>query len=117
MIRFFLAGGVPMLFVVVLGLLAVASSIPCARRPGPGPLAVVRALTAATVFSVLCATWTDLCAVFTRVPAHPEWTADSGLAPVLLTGLGEALTPGVVGFALLSVTWLLVAVGARRVEG
>ena len=116
-VQFFLAGGVPMLFVVVFGLLAVAASVPYARRPGPGALGVVRALTAATTFSVLCATWSDLCAVFTKVPAHPEWVAESGLANIVMIGLGESLTPGVVGFALLSVTWLLVAVGARRAEG
>jgi hypothetical protein len=116
-VQFFLAGGVPMLFVVVLGLLAVAAAVPYARRPGNKPLGVVRALTVATAFSVLCATWSDLCAVFTKVPAHPEWVAESGLASVVMTGLGESLTPGVVGFALLSAAWLLVAVGARRVEG
>jgi hypothetical protein len=34
---------------------------------------------------------------------------------VLSQGFAESMSPGIVGFALLSLTWLVVSVGLRRI--
>ena len=55
----------------------------------------------------------DFGAVCTQVPLHPEW-ATHGVFEVVLTGFGEAMSPAIVGFTLLSLAWLVVAIGHRR---
>jgi hypothetical protein len=52
--------------------------------------------------------------VSVKVPANPEMAASENLPIVLLVGLGESLTPAILGAAIVAVTALLVAVGLRR---
>jgi hypothetical protein len=56
----------------------------------------------------------DLGAVADFVGANPEVVAEAGLATIALLGLGEALGPVILGFAVLAVVALLTAVGLRR---
>jgi hypothetical protein len=114
MMEFFLAGGIGMLFVLVFGLAALVASAFFARRPDGRRLGAIRALSTATVFAVCAGVAAGFAAVCTKVPGTPEWAHSTDMPLIVLTGCGEALSNAIIGFALLAVTWLFVAVGERR---
>lgn len=115
MLEFFLGGGWSMFVVLVLGLAAVVAAARFAFRPEPARIGAIEALTRATVFAALAGVLSCFGAVGAKVPAHPEWAERmGGLGNVVLAGVGEAMAPGVLGFGLLSVAWLAMATGHRR---
>lgn len=116
MLNFIRAGGVGMILVLLLSVPCLLAAGAFVRAPDPRRLQMVRALSTALVFSVLTAVCSNLAAVMSKVPEHPEWSKSPDMPLIVMTGLAEALTPTLVGFAVLTVTWLLMAVGYRRSE-
>lgn len=116
MINFILAGGVANLFTLIFGLIAVVAGVLQARRATENRLKVIQALSVSLVASTLCGAAAAFRAVFMAVASQLESGAmDPAQAELLkLVGYSEALTNLILGFALLSITWLLVAVGTRR---
>jgi hypothetical protein len=114
MLELLRSGGVPGLFVVLFGLLTLAAATRFAIRPHTGDVAGIRALTATTAFAVLTALAANFTAVMWKVTGRPEWAHDPELHLIVMRGLGEATTPAILGFAVLTVTWFLVALGRRR---
>lgn len=111
----FLEGGFAMLFVAVFGLVALVSAARYALQPVPGAERAIVAYGAAVLFVSLAGVAIDLDAVGTNVAAHPEWADEAGgLGLVVLVGVGEALSPAIVGLAVLGVVSLLLAIGLRR---
>ncbi len=115
MIEFLLAGGWSSWMVLILGGACFASAALFARRPEPRRLPVLRALTWATVFSVLAGLGANFTATLSRAGAEEETARGSGMSMVL-TGGAEALTPAVLGFTLLALAWMFVAIGMRRLQ-
>ena len=114
MLEFFLAGGYSMVLVLLFAALTLVAAIAFMRRPKEKDVGRIRALSAATVFTVLGGFSANLAAVFTKVPGNLEWAHSPDLALIVMTGLGEALTPAILGFTLLSITWLITAAGVGR---
>ena len=114
MVAFFVAGGWSMWFTLLFGVLAVVSAGFFVRRGQKRHLAVLRALTAATAFMSVAGCAADFSAVMWKVPKL--FGDDPKLPLIVMQGLGEAVTPATLGFSLLSVAWLLVAVGVRRAD-
>ena len=57
----------------------------------------------------------DIGAVMKRVPQLPEFASSPDLRVALYTsGIGESMVPAILGFTVLSLVWLLAAVGFRR---
>lgn len=108
------AGGFGIWIVLLFGVFALGTAIRFATRPEPRALRVLTALSWATVFAIFSAVSSNLAMVMWRVPQHPEWSKSPELPLIVMTGIGESLTPSILGFTLLGVTWLLVAVGYRR---
>ncbi len=102
-------GGVPVLFVILFGVLALVGGAYAAARPSESTLRYAKAMSAATVASVLSATCADLGAVFVTVSRAPGTPT-----AMLYEGFSEAMSPGILGFSLVSLTWLFVAVASRR---
>jgi hypothetical protein len=114
-VSFFLAGGFPMVFVLVFGGVALASAGRFAMQPVAGGARSIVAYGAAVAFVSLAGLAVDLVAVAHHAVGDPELVAEAGgIGALALLGLGEALSPVVLGFALLAVTSLLTAVGLRR---
>ena len=112
MVEFMKAGGWSMWFVLLLGLGALVAAILFLLKSDLRKLALVRALSLATVFAIA----SGLCA---NVAAVMKFAGDYQGPHFLLTvmyGLAEAAAPGILGFTMLSISWLLVAVGTRRVQ-
>ncbi len=115
MLRFIQEGGYSMWLILVLGLLCLGLAASFAFRPAERKLNILRPLSLATVFSILGAIAADLGVVMKRVPQLPEFTSNPDLRVVLYTsGIGESMVPAILGFTILSVAWLLAAVGYRR---
>ncbi len=114
MLQFMLEGGVPMVFVLVLGVVALVAAGLFMARPEAHKLGFIQWMSAATLFATLTGVVSDLGAVFTKIPSNPEWSHSPDLALIVMTGLGESTRPGTLGFSLLMLVALLVAVGYRR---
>jgi hypothetical protein len=106
------------LFVAIVGLGALWTAIRFAIRPTERGLAVLRPLSATTTFAALTAFLLGITNALVGVNRRLETAADAAAVAkawqVFLAGLAEATVPLALAFALLAVTWLLVAVGLRR---
>lgn len=113
MVELMQAGGWSMWMVLFLSLATILAAIRFVAGAQVGRLTLVRALTCATVFAILTGLCANLAAVMTRLASEESLAPQAQLAR-LLAGLAEAVAPGILGFAMLCVSWLLVAVGTRR---
>jgi hypothetical protein len=114
MVEFMKAGGWSMWFVLLLGLGSLAAAIWFLVRRQLGTLALVRALTLATLFAIASGLCANVAAVMTY--ASRNELAGPHLVYAVTAGLAEAAAPGILGFAMLAISWLLVAVGTRRAQ-
>jgi len=112
MLDFMKAGGVPAIVILILGTVSVVSAARFFRAADPGQLAVVRALNIAVTWAVIVGVAADLRSVASHVARDPEWSKDP-LGP-LLQGFAEALVPAVLGGTILSVSWILIGFGLRK---
>lgn len=108
-------GVVPMSFLLLFGLLALGAAFHFALRADRRTLGFVTSMANATVFTTLAATFADLGATFMTVSrALEQGAAPLHAGAMLVEGLGESTSPGILGFAFVALTWMLVAVGRRR---
>ncbi len=114
MIEFFRAGGWSMFLILMLGLVTLFAAAAFMRKPAAADIGMIRGFSVATVFAVLTGISADLAAVFTHVPNTPEWAHSPDMPLIVMTGLGEALTPAILGFTMLTLAWMVTAVGVRR---
>ena len=114
MIALMRAGGAPIWIVLLFGALTMIAAGYFFFRPDERRLAMLRGLSNATVFAVLTALCANLAAVMFRVPSHLPWSKSPAIGVAVMTGIGEALTPGMLGFTLLALAWLMTALGLRR---
>lgn len=108
------AGGAPMWFIAIFGVVALVAAILFARRPESRRLEFIRMLSRAVLYSVGAGITSDLAAVFTKVPGNPEWAHSPDLHLIVMEGLGESMAPGILGFTLLSLVAFITAIGLRR---
>jgi len=105
-------GGWPMWFILVFGLVALGASARFVAKPERRRLGFIKGMALATLLSTLTGICADLMAVFVHISERyadkPDWHF------YMLRGFAEALTPGVLGLPLLSLTALLCAVGMNR---
>jgi hypothetical protein len=107
-------GGWAMWFVLPLGLVTLAVATAFAREPGPKRRDAVRSLSLATSFVIMSALALNLAAVGSKVPNIPELANHPRLELIVMQGIAESLAPAILGFALLSLAWLIAAIGDRR---
>ncbi len=114
MLEFFLAGGVPMLGVVVCGLGALIAAVRFALSPDPRKVMAIVSLSVAALVSSVLGSAADLTVVFRTIGKMPEWQKPEVLPLILIQGASESLSPVILGLTLLTVIWLVMAVGYRR---
>ncbi len=116
MLEMFRNGGYPMWFILVFGVVALIAATLFAARPEATKVGAIKALTVATLLSVGSGVASDIAAVGLKVPANPAWAHSPDLALIVMQGVGESMSPAIMGFSLLSMVWLVVAVGQRRLS-
>ena len=109
-----IAGGVPMVFVVVFGLVAVLAAARFAYAPGDGRFGHLVALCASVAAASLAGCAADLMAVAVHVSGNEEWTSSPDFPVIVLMGFGESMSPLILGFGLVAATAILSAIGLRR---
>ena len=111
MIEFMQAGGFSMWVILALGLVTAVSGGLYAKARSKQSLVRLALFSVATLFASVAGLASDLATVFMKVPAHPEWSKSPDLHLIVMTGIGESLTPIVLGSALLMIAWTIAAAG------
>ncbi len=104
-------------FFALVALATLGTAAYFAFRPSERTLGILRPLCAATTYSALAAFFAGITNGLYGVARVMDGTiaAPAGrLWPMVVGGLAESPIPLVAGFAVVSVAWLLVAVGLRR---
>jgi uncharacterized membrane protein len=112
MLDWFLAGGFNMYFLAVLAIVMIATAARFARNADPHRLSILRALSWALVATTLTGFVGGLVATCRFVIDRPEAAANP--LPYLLQGFSESCSNLVFGGSIAVITWILVAVGVRR---
>ena len=112
-------GGAPMLFILVTGLIGLAAAFYFALRAKKQSLGFIRGMAAATLFGTLAASCADAGATLYAAEKsfdknEPE--AAGRAMHIIVEGLAESTSPGILGFSFLGLTSMLVAVGRRRLD-
>jgi hypothetical protein len=106
-------GGWSMFAVVVFGLVALATAAFYAARPDARHEGFVQWMSRATLWSILAGMCSDFATVFRVLGEMDDWNRRT---QILFVGSAESLSPGIMGFVLLSLTALLTSVGRRRLD-
>jgi hypothetical protein len=112
-------GGWPIWFTLLFGLISLAAAARFARSGDKKHLGFVIGMSAATLFSVANGIVADLSAVGHHLNERWDQYFPSGatmpdLTRLLGQGFAESMSPGILGFTLLSLTWLVAAAGLAR---
>ncbi|HEU0032243.1 MAG TPA: hypothetical protein VFQ53_16525 [Kofleriaceae bacterium] len=110
MVDFIRAGGFSMLVLLALGAVLVITAIKFARNADAQRLSLIRALSNALVFASI----TGFVAGLASTAMYVVRNEPKDTLAVLLTGFAESTTNLILGGGLAFVTWILVAVGVRR---
>jgi hypothetical protein len=96
---------------LILGLVPLAMAVTYVARPTERHLALMRPLSLAGLFAAIAGTVLGFINVL-----RPLWTREltAETYRVMAIGAAESLVPVFVGFASLTVAWLLVAIGMSR---
>lgn len=113
--EFFAAGGFSMPIVLALGLAAIVTAALALARPEPRRIQTARGLERAQIHLVIASVAMNLWTVGNQAPGYAEREA-TALAPIVLMGFAESITPAVLGFSLLMFSSILLAAAARRVD-
>lgn len=113
MLTLFREGGYPMYFVVLFGGLGLATAVFAVFRPDSRRFEYVKWMMLATALAAINGTFADLGAVFHAVARFKEQGREDW-STLLFEGLGESMAPGIMGFALLALTAMTVAIAKRR---
>lgn len=108
------AGGAPMWFIAIFGVVALAVSARFVMCPNAQRLGLIRGLWLATLFSIGAGVTADLAAVMMHVANKPEFANSPHVHLTVMTGIGESMAPAILGFSLLSLSAFLTAIGSRR---
>jgi len=114
MLEFIRSGGIVMFVILAFGGATLVVAAMHARRPTVRRYDLVKSLSVATVFATLTGTAAGFAAVMHKVPLSPEWSHSPDLHLIVMTGLGEATSNAILGFAIMAICWMLVAIGTRR---
>jgi hypothetical protein len=114
MVEFIRAGGYPTIVTLVFGVIILVLGGLFVWRPSERRYRVLKAMSTATCFSVIGGVCSNFAAVMSKVPNHPEWSKSPDVHLIVMYGIGEALTTAILGFTILSLAWLMAAVGQRR---
>jgi hypothetical protein len=112
MIGFMRSGGFNMLVLAVLAIPALWTAVGFARNADPHRLSILRALTLAIVFATITGWVTGLVATCRHVAGDPEMMKEP--LGYLLIGFAESCANLVLGGGIVTLAWILIAVGVRR---
>lgn len=114
MLTLFKEGGFPMWAVLAFGLTALVTAFVFAVRPSERNIRFIKGMASATILASIAGVAIDFSTVAHYV-SEKEMAADQRWRTVL-EGFGESMAPAVMGFTMVALVALLVAVGTRRLD-
>jgi hypothetical protein len=114
MLTLFAEGGFPMWFLLAFGVAMLVFAVRFAMAPARRALRTTFALAGGTTMASLTAVCADVAAVGHEAPAYLKAHPDTTMVEALLQGIAESMSPGIVGFAMLALAALIVALGVQR---
>jgi hypothetical protein len=114
LVTLFRNGGFPMVFVIAFGVIALGTSFWYALRPDAKHEGFIKWMGRATLWAILNGFCSDLATV--AYFAAKEEMDSVQRTRIMLEGFYESMSPGILGFAFLSLVALLTAVGRRRLD-
>lgn len=106
--------GFPVFFLLAFGLLAMGFAVRFATSPSQRVFRTTLALCAATLLTSINCIFAALSAVGHQASDYLKLHPESSLSEVVLLGVGESMAPGILGFTLLSLIALILALGVYR---
>ena len=103
-----------MWFLMVFGALSLICGARFALRPEPARLRMAGAMSLATLFTTLTGVCTDLATVGHQVPIFMAHNSSDLLPSLLLQGFAESMSPAILGFTVLTLAALFIALGCHR---
>lgn len=103
-----------MFFLLAFGLAALVFAARFALSPTQRSLRTAAALSAATGFTAITGTCAAFAAVGHHAPEYLKRHPETTLAEVVLLGIGESMSPGILGFTMLSLIALILGLGFWR---
>ncbi len=114
MMTLFAEGGFPMWFLLAFGLATLVSAARFAWAPTRRALRTTCALAVSTAFTGATGICAALAAVGHQAPSYLRTHPDLNMVEVLLQGAAESMSPGILGFTILSLAALIVSLGFQR---
>lgn len=111
MVDFFRAGGFNMYVLAVLGIAQLIVAGMFARNATPQRLSLIRSLSWAIAFSSIVGTMSGFAMTLKGCANMPTFDVQ-----ILCMGFAESLTNPILGFGIISIAWILVAVGVRQLK-
>jgi hypothetical protein len=108
--------GFPIWFVLAFGALTLLCCARYAAMPRSERLPLAGALGLATLFSTITAICADLATVGHQGPTFLAQHPDMQVYALVLQGGAESLSPAIIGFSMLTLAALLVALGCYRAQ-
>lgn len=116
-------GVVPMMFILIFGIAGLLAAFFFAIRAERRTLGFLKTISAAVFFATLSATCADVGATLYNVSdvyekGEPYKFRDQPIHPsaMIVQGMAESTSPGILGFSFLAVIAMLSAVGRRRLD-
>ncbi len=109
-----LEGGWPMWFTLFFGLISLGAAARFAKSADRRQLGFLVGMSLATFFSVLSGIVADLAAVGHNLNERWDQYQDFPIIRIVGQGIAESMSPGIMGFTMLSLTWMIAAVGLSR---
>lgn len=100
--------------ILLIGLTCFVAAFSFMVKPSEVKLAFFRPLAVATTFASIVGVVTGLAMTLSTIAWELQGGEKTVASAQFLGGLSEALVPSIVGFALLALAWLAVALGMRR---
>jgi hypothetical protein len=107
-------GGFPVFFLLAFGLFAMGFAVRFATAPSQRVFRTTLALCAATLLTSINGIFAAFWTVGHHAPDYLKRHPESSLGEVALLGFGESMSPGILGFTVLSLVALILALGVYR---
>jgi len=107
-------GGFPVFFLLAFGLFAMLFAVRFAMAPSQRAFRTCLALCAATLLTSLNGMLAAFSAVGHQVPDYVKHHPETTLTEAVLLGFAESMSPGILGFTVLSLISLVLALGVYR---
>ncbi|MBX3199032.1 MAG: hypothetical protein KF850_22285 [Labilithrix sp.] len=106
-----------MLFILLTGLVGLAAAFHFALRARKESLGFIKGMAVATLCGTLAASCADVGAtLYAAEKSFDKGEGSEQAMHLVVEGLAESTSPGILGFSFLALSAMLVAVGQRRLD-